>query len=451
MLPDVNNSTLLPAVPTPRARISRTNTRSAAFRTNCPTRLVPQLTSPLTPDTHGKIRRSCGHTRAPSVTDCPKSSSQSARFPPPIAIFPNNPTNSFPLPTPTASPGPPGASRRSPMPRISQQFLAALTLLALLQTGCGTALQRNGTEQLLLSDSVDRAIDQLDLSGLAGRRVYLDTEYMKTFKGNNIYINSDYMISALRQKMTTSGLRVETNRTEADYVLEARVGALGTDTMEVTYGIPSSNGLGAAATAVSGVPAVPLIPEISFGKRNGAVGVSKVVVYAYHRETGVPVWQSGAAVARSDSRDSWLLGIGPLTQGSVYEGPMLAGNRINPPFGRKSSRPQQRRPLTIADRQQYVHPAVLERQLADAKAEDNSGVTPAAAPGDTNAEPGAQPSPSQVQPASHQPPGLSNPPPPVPPASPAPPNAEASNSSAPSTTKAPDAAPQPLPELPAIP
>jgi hypothetical protein len=265
-----------------------------------------------------------------------------------------------------------------------RHFAPLLPLLFLLLAGCGTALQRNGTEQLLLSDSVDRAIDQLDLSGLAGRKVYLDTEYMKTFKGTNVYINSDYMISALRQKMTTSGLQVETTRTEADYILEARVGALGTDTMEVTYGIPSSNGIGAAANAVSGIPVMPVIPEISFGKRNGAVGISKVVVYAYHRDTGVPVWQSGAAVARSDSRDSWLLGIGPLTQGSVYDGPMIAGNRINPPFGRRNVR-QPKRPLTIADRQQYVHPAVLERQLADAKANaDSAAVEPAVHQQDAN-------------------------------------------------------------------
>ena len=151
---------------------------------------------------------------------------------------------------------------------------------SVLLPGCGTAVQRQGTEQLLLSDSIDRAIDQLDLSGLANRKVYLDTDYMKTFKGSNLYVNSDYIISALRQKMITSGLIIETNRTDADYVLEARVGALGTDTMEVTYGIPSSSGVGSATSALSGVPAVPLIPEMSFGKRNGVVGISKVMVFA---------------------------------------------------------------------------------------------------------------------------------------------------------------------------
>lgn len=269
------------------------------------------------------------------------------------------------------------------------QFEAAtLCACLLLAAGCGTAIQRNGTEQLLLSDSVDRAIDQLDLSPLAGRRIYLDAEYMRTFKGNNVYINSDYIISALRQKLTTTGCQIETTRTEADYILEARVGALGTDTMEVTYGIPSSNGFGVAASALSGAPAVAAIPEISVGKRNGAMGVSKIVVFAYHRDTGIPVWQSGAAVARSDAKDSWFLGIGPLTRGNVHDGVTLAGNRINPPFEKKSKE-RRIQPLTIADKHSYIHPAVLEKQLADAKLSEAPGIDQ----------------------ASHE----SNPPPPVPP------------------------------------
>lgn len=252
----------------------------------------------------------------------------------------------------------------------SSLFLPVCFLLLPALTGCGTAIQRNGTEQLLLSDSVDRAIDQLDLSPLAGRRIFLDTTYMQTFKGNNMHVNSDYIVSGLRQKLTTTGCQIEVNRTEADYIIEARIGALGTDTMEVTYGIPSSgSGLGAAATALSGAPSVISIPEVSMGKRNGAIGVSKVVVFAYHRESGVPVWQSGAAVARSDAKDSWFMGVGPLTRGSVYDGPMLAGNRINPPFEKKNKQPRVQ-PLTIGAKHNYVHPAVLEKQLAEAKEQE---------------------------------------------------------------------------------
>jgi hypothetical protein len=277
------------------------------------------------------------------------------------------------------------------MRQVCQLILLFVPLL--FAVGCGTAIQRNGTEQLLLSDSVDRAIDQLDLSPLAGRSIFLETEYMKTFKGNNVFINSDYIISALRQKLTTTGCHIQVTRAEADYILEARVGALGTDTMEVTYGIPSSNGIGAAATALSGVPAVPSLPEISVGKRNGAMGISKIVVFAYHRDTGIPVWQSGSAIARSDARDSWVLGVGPLTRGTVYDGTRFAGNRINSPFERKN-RQQPVKPLTIADKHNYVHPAVLEKQLADAKQQ----------------EPGA------IEQASHTGQATSETPPPVPPA-----------------------------------
>ena len=254
---------------------------------------------------------------------------------------------------------------------LPQSLLGLCCLL--LVSGCGAAVQRSGTEQLLLSDSIDQAIDQLDMSPLAGRKVYLDTEYMKTYKGPNVYITSDYIISALRQKLTTTGCLMQATRLEADYILEARVGALGTDSMEVTYGIPSSNGLGTAASALAGAPAVPAIPEISVGKRNGVKGISKVVVFAYHRETSVPVWQSGSAVARSDARDSWFLGIGPLTRGSVYNGTLLAGNRINSPFERKSKL-KEVQPLTMADKHSYVHPAVLEQQLAEAKANATANV-----------------------------------------------------------------------------
>lgn len=253
-------------------------------------------------------------------------------------------------------------------------------------------MQRHGTEQLLLSDSVDRAIDQLDLSPLAGRKVYMDDQYMRPVKGN-MFVNAEYISSALRQKMTTSGCIVQVDRNSAEYILEARVGALGADTMEVTYGIPSSGGVGQAASAIAGAPAIS-IPEVSFGKRNANIAVSKVVAYAYHRDTGIPVWQSGNAVAKSDSQDSWMLGLGPLTRGSVHEGYRFAGNRLWLPFSR-SSTPEEGKSLTVGDSHHYIHPAVLEKQLADAKAQESSQPTAvhSASHEKSSAEPAAAPAP----------------------------------------------------------
>lgn len=301
--------------------------------------------------------------------------------------------------------------------RRGSLFILLIFIGLLPVTGCGTSVQRLGTEQLLLSDSVDRAIDQIDLSPLSGRKVYLDTEYMKAVKGN-MFINAEYITSALRQKMTTSGCLIQKDVQSADYVLEARVGALGADTMEVTYGIPASGGVGGAASALAGAPVIPSIPEVSFGKRNANLAISKIVVYAYHRESGIPVWQSGNAVARSDAQDSWMMGMGPVTKGSVYDGVRIAGNPVKFPFSKRRGR--EAKPLTIADRYNYVHPAVLEKQLADAKieAEKQNAVQPAAheqAPGDSGnatqaaatgdasaavpATPPPAPQPDQLQPA----------------------------------------------------
>lgn len=246
-----------------------------------------------------------------------------------------------------------------------------------LMTGCGTTQQRTGTEQLLLSDSVDRTVDQLDFGVLSGRKVYLDTTYINPIKGL-LFVNSDYIISALRHKLTTSGCLVQTDKAAADYVLEARVGALGTDSLEVTYGLPASNALSQAATLVASAPLAPTIPEISFGKRNAALSTSKIVVYAYHRESGTPVWQSGTAISKSDSKDTWILGAGPLQRGSIYNGARFAGFRIKTPgLLRRKKSPEAPKPLTIADSHQFVHPAVLEQQIADAKAAETQEIVPA--------------------------------------------------------------------------
>ena len=264
-----------------------------------------------------------------------------------------------------------------------------ILVFAATATGCGTTQQRSGTEQLLLSDAVDRAIDRIDLAGLEGCTVFLDSTYIKPDKsprsgGVDNYVNSDYIISALRQKLITSGCQLKPAVTEADYIVEARVGALGTDAIEVTYGIPASNALSSAASLLGSVP-VPSIPEISFGKRNAALSTSKVVLFAYHRQTGEPVWQSGTALARSDAKDSWLFGAGPLQRGSIYGGTQFAGSRLRFPWQSKE-RVVESEGLKVADTHQFVAPVVLEQRLAAQAAksaaekagEQSSEVIPAA-------------------------------------------------------------------------
>ena len=196
-----------------------------------------------------------------------------------------------------------------------------------LLAGCGNTNNRTGTEQLLVSDAVDRSVAQLDFSALAGQKVYLDTSYIQNIKGVG-FVNADYIVSSIRQQMIAARCLLHNEIGDADYVVEARVGTLGTDSHDVTYGIPASNALNAAASLVSALPAVPTIPEISIAKRSSQNSLAKIVVFAYNRVTHEPVWQSGMALAQSTSQDIWLAGAGPFQSGTIYEGPQFAGSRL---------------------------------------------------------------------------------------------------------------------------
>ncbi len=203
-----------------------------------------------------------------------------------------------------------------------------MLLLVLAATaGCGTTKLRTATEQLVVSDAVDRSVAHIDFSALSGEKVYFDTQYVTNVKGAG-FVNAEYIISSLRQQMASSNCLLQEKKEDADFVVEARVGALGTDDTEVNIGLPSNNALSAASTLMAGAPALPPLPEISFARRHDIMGASKVAVFAYHRETKEPVWQSGISTARSVSKDAWVLGAGPFQQGSIYNGVRFAGAKL---------------------------------------------------------------------------------------------------------------------------
>ncbi len=192
-------------------------------------------------------------------------------------------------------------------------------------TGCGSTTQRSGTEQLLLSDAVDLAVAQLDFHSLADQRVYLDTSYLQTIKGHG-FVNAAYIISSLRQQLTASRCQLQDSRDDADVIVEPRVGALGSNGHEISYGLPRNNLISSAAAVIPGSPVMPAIPEISFARVDAQSGIAKLLVFAYERESREPLMQSGVARAESTSRSSWLLGAGPFQRGTVHKGTRFAGS-----------------------------------------------------------------------------------------------------------------------------
>ena len=212
--------------------------------------------------------------------------------------------------------------------RLTAQ-VATLWFVIAIFNGCGTTTQRFATEQMLVSDAVDQAIHQIDFTHLADSKVFLDTTFLKPVRGMG-FVNAEYIISSLRQQLTASRCLVQEKKEDADVIVEPRVGALGTDGHEVTYGLPQTTAV-ANAAAVFSSNAIPAVPEISFGRVDAQSGIAKIIVYAYERETKQPVWQSGVAKAESNSNSTWVLGAGPFQKGSIYEDVKFAGKTLKRP------------------------------------------------------------------------------------------------------------------------
>ena len=199
-------------------------------------------------------------------------------------------------------------------------------VVCLVLLGCGTSkwsdTKRTATEQLLISDAMDRAVSRLDFRAVAAKKVFLDSSYLEDVT------DAPYLISSLRQHMLAGGCIMMDNREEADYVVEVRVGAVGTDRNELVFGVPATRI--PDVIPVSGVPTN--IPEMPLAKRTEQRAVAKIAVFAYNRRTGRPVWQSGVVPVESTARDIWVLGAGPFQRGTIYEGTKLAGDKLDIPL-----------------------------------------------------------------------------------------------------------------------
>ncbi|MEP0428697.1 DUF6655 family protein [Rhodopirellula bahusiensis] len=204
-----------------------------------------------------------------------------------------------------------------------------------LFSGCGTTQERQATEQLLLSDAVDRSVSTIDFRPLTGEKVYLDTSYLRSAKVPTI-VNADYVTSALRQQVMAAGCYLQDSASEADIIIEARIGTLGYDDHRVTLGVPENNAINSTVSLLPSSPSVPQIPEIAIARRDAREGAAKVAAFAYDRKTREAIWQSGISRSRSTARDTWVMGVGPFQGGSIREETRLAGTKLLR-FGRRST------------------------------------------------------------------------------------------------------------------
>jgi hypothetical protein len=186
--------------------------------------------------------------------------------------------------------------------------------------GCGTTrttdTQRAASEMLLVSQAVDTAVGQIDFAPLSGRAVFLDTQFLDGT------VDKGYVIGSLRQHLLAHGAYLMDERGKAQYVVEPRSGGIGTDRSGLLVGTP-------AMSLPAVVPGMPTsIPEVALVKTTDQKGVAKLAVFAYHRQTGRPLWQSGLVQGNSNMKDRWLFGAGPYSTGSIKPEGEFAGGRV---------------------------------------------------------------------------------------------------------------------------
>ncbi|HPP52984.1 MAG TPA: hypothetical protein PK777_08550 [Thermoguttaceae bacterium] len=288
-------------------------------------------------------------------------------------------------------------------------FFAILLAAAALFGGCGTTrwtdTSRTATEQLLLSDAMDRAVSQVDFRALAGRTVYLDSQPVQGMT------DAPYLVSTLRQQLLANGCILKEKREEADYIVELRAGALGTDRHDILFGVPATQL--PSVFPMNGVPTS--IPEIPFIKRTQQHGVAKIAVFAYNRTTGRPAWQSGVVASESKAKSIWVFGAGPFQRGTIYEGTTFAGSKLDIPLIYPGQDRRER--LSVADEAFFAEPSeefAQKNRPENSASGEKSGVGPQQAAG----LPASNTPPPETAPNSHPPSAPQTARPPAPPSGP---------------------------------
>ena len=143
--------------------------------------------------------------------------------------------------------------------------------------GCHTSKltepPRTASEILMLSHSVDHAINELDLSILNGKTVFMDVSYYES-------VDKAYVLGAIREKIGQDGAVLLAAKDEAEYIIEPRSRGLGMDTRSSLLGLPAMD-----------IP-IPLAgqiesPELALFKAQKADSIASFALAVYRKSDGL--------------------------------------------------------------------------------------------------------------------------------------------------------------------
>jgi len=195
---------------------------------------------------------------------------------------------------------------------------AVLTIVG--ASGCASMktsdTSRTGTEQLLVTNAVDEALDKVDFRPFREHNVFLQDKYVDCTDKN-------YVISSVRHRIMSQGALLVDDPAKADIVVELRAGVVGTDRTESFLGIPEIN-----------LPApMPIaLPEMRWLSKTTQYGTAKIGLVAYNAQTNEVLGDGGMSSARSDNNNWFVMGVGPWQTGTVKKEIQVA-NTVRPTPG----------------------------------------------------------------------------------------------------------------------
>jgi hypothetical protein len=179
-----------------------------------------------------------------------------------------------------------------------------LSALALSSNGCTTARQstaaRTATEQLLVSNAVDQALNNIDFTPLAGSSVFVEEKYIDC-------ADKGYIIGSIRHKLLQAGAKLAAKPEDAEAIMEVRSGAVGTDVTGSYVGVP---GFTAPGMLVG-------IPDVKIATRDSQKALAKIGIVVYGVKSRMELGEGGVSMARSDDTKTYFMGIGPHQSGTL--------------------------------------------------------------------------------------------------------------------------------------
>jgi hypothetical protein len=158
---------------------------------------------------------------------------------------------------------------------------------------------RTGAEQLLISNSVDQALNKVDWTPFHGKSVFVEEKYIDC-------VDKAYVIGSIRHRVAAAGGQLALAADKSDIVLEVRSGGVGTDISDAFVGIPAVT-----------VPGFVTLPDIRFVTHQLETGTAKIGLIAYDAKTRKVLGDGGMSLAKSDNSNWYVFGTGPYQTGTI--------------------------------------------------------------------------------------------------------------------------------------